>query len=181
MTNANWMTPKKFFSNNKTKLTVGQIVDPAQLGMPAHPIHGALPVLTVTEVKEDGELLTGTISCIGQGGDHKCSETVTVHAGDWFQVRRCRTCQKRVSRRNSRSRLSPEEKATREAARTQAKAERDAKKAADKAAKAEERLKAEKERLAAKAAKAEQEAQAKIAALEAKTKGTETVAKVANA
>lgn len=178
MTNANWMTPKKFFAGKKMALTVGQVIDPTQLGMPAHPVHGPLPTLTVTQVKEDGELLAGTISCVGQGGDHKCSETVTVHAGDWFQVRRCRTCQKRVSRRNSRSRLSPEEKAAREAERTQAKAERDAKKAAEKAAKAEERLKAEKERLAAKAAKAEQEAQAKIAALEAQAK---TPAKAANA
>lgn len=168
-----WMPPKAALKHLGIKVEVGMVLDPEKLGLPAHPIHGKLPVLTVTEVDEKG-LVAGLIRCASLG-EEACTEDeghgpgiVEVHAGDWFQVRRCSRHQKRMQRRKARKTLSPEVKAEREAARKAAKAERDAKKEAEKAAKAAVRL--EKEQ-AAKAAKAEKlKAEAEAAAKQAEEK-----------
>jgi flagellar biosynthesis GTPase FlhF len=153
-----WIKPSQFLRDNKMKVKVGDVLDPASLGMATHPTFGALPVLTVTEADEDGRLLAGTIVCAEDP-----SEVVHVKAGDWFQVRRCRTHQKRLQRKNSRSKLSPEVKEAREAERAAAKAARDQKKAEEKAAKAAKRAEEEKARIEKKLAEQKAAAEKKLA------------------
>jgi len=153
-----WVSPKSFLQGRT--LTVGEVLDPTKLGMPVHPMFGPLPILTVTEVKEDGSLLAGTAQC----GEAECKEVLEIHAGDWFQVRRCRPHQRRAARAKSSKRLNPEVKAAKEAERAKAKAERDALKAQEKAAKAAKRAQEQAEKQEAKAKALEAAAAAKVAA-----------------
>jgi hypothetical protein len=155
-----WVSPKSFLQGRK--LEVGEILDPVKLGMPVHPTFGPLPTLKVTVVKEDGSLLEGNYCCTEEG----CGELLEIHAGDWFQVRRCKTHQRRAARAKSSKRLNPEVKAVKEAERIKAKAERDAVKAQEKATKAAARAQAI-------ASKQEEKAKALEAAAAAKVKAAQ--------
>jgi hypothetical protein len=131
------------------------------LSMDFHPQYGTLPTVSVTKA-EEGRFVEGIACCI------ECETQVTIHAGDWFQKRRCPKCQKRNQRKNANPPVSEAVKAEKAAAKAalaaikagekaQAKAEKAAAKALKIQAKAEE-----------KAAKIRQEAEAKVAALSQK-------------
>jgi hypothetical protein len=141
-----FVAPAAFLKSKGIKLTVGQEVDYTAMGLAPPPLHGPVPVVTVTAVKEDGSLLTGTIHCGGL--DAPCAELVVVHAGDVFQKRRCTAHQKVFANRRHRPAVDP---AVKEA------------KAAEAKAKAELKVKAAEEKKAL-AAKAKAEAAEKKAA-----------------
>ena len=58
-TNQKKMTPKQFLLSKGIKVKVGDILNPTELGMPAHDLYGTLPVVAVTEVKDD-QFVSGT-------------------------------------------------------------------------------------------------------------------------
>ena len=130
-----YMAPSQFLRSNKIKVTAGMILDPAELGMPAHPVFGPLPVVEVVEAKDDGSVfLLGEITC-------ECGEVRTIHPGDWFQVRACETCTKKRQRKARRPVKSEAEKAEaaalREVKQAEAEIARAQKRAAEATAKAE--------------------------------------------
>ena len=121
-----YIAPSQFLRSNKINVTVGMTLDPQQLGMPAHPIFGELPVVTVLEAKADGSVfLLAEMVC-------ECGASRTIHPGDWFQVRACESCTKRRQRKSRRHTKSEEEKAA-------AQAERDLKYANDAIKRAEDK------------------------------------------
>jgi hypothetical protein len=82
-------TPAETIRKAGIKVVAGMTLDPAKLGIPAHPDHGPFPVLKVTKAKEDGKgWLEGEIDCT------KCGKGIHLHPGDWFQVRTCKDCKK---------------------------------------------------------------------------------------
>jgi Na+-translocating ferredoxin:NAD+ oxidoreductase RnfC subunit len=143
---SNWIAPSQFLRNNKIKVVAGMVLDPQELGMPAHPVFGALPVVTVIDAKDDGSVfLHGEIEC------SECGETREIEPGDWFQVRRCRTHQKKAQRKAKAVHKTEEEKL---AAKTQREAEQAVKNAEREIKRAEEK--------AAAAMKRAEDAQAKL-------------------
>ncbi len=111
---SNWMSPKLFLASKGIKVTSGMVLDPEKLGMPEHPVFGALPVATVIDAKDDGSVfLHAIIAC------SECGEERVIEPGDWFQVRRCHTHQRKAQRKAKKVAKSPEqlaeEKAKREA------------------------------------------------------------------
>lgn len=147
MTTNTWMAPSLFLRSNKITVTAGMVLDPAELGMPEHPLFGALPVVTVLEAKDDGSVfLHGTIEC------SVCGEERDIEPGDWFQVRRCRTHQKRAQRAAKAIHKTDEEKQAakeeREAKQSLANAEREIERMEKKAALALEKAEAAQARLA---------------------------------
>lgn len=175
MTTTNpFVAPAAFLKGKSIKLTVGQEIDYTALGNGPHPIHGPIPVVTVTKVKDDGSLLEGTIVC--PGDQAPCGKIVTVHAGDVFQKRRCEADQKTFARRKARPAVDPAVKAAKDeekkAKLAQKETELAAKKAEKEAAKAAEAEKKAAEKLAKaaeKAAAAEAKKAEKAAAKPGKT------------
>jgi hypothetical protein len=154
---SNWKTPKVVLAGRK--LTVGEVLVPSKVGIVAHPQYGELPTLTVTEVKVDGSLLAGTAKC------QDCNEIITIHAGDWFQKRRCAAHQRKAQRRAANPPLSAEVKALREAEKAVARAEKEAKENAAREVKAAARAAAKIAKAEAKAADLKAKAEAKAAKL----------------
>lgn len=152
----NWIAPKSYLAQNGIKITVGETLDPTQIGMPEHPLYGVLPTLVVTEIKADGSLLHGEITC-------ECGSVREIGAGDWFQVRRCEDCQKVAQRSARKPVISADEQARREAAKLAKAQAREAKQAEAKLAREAKQAEA---KLAREAKKVEQLA-AKKAKLEA--------------
>ena len=149
-----WIAPSQFLRNNKIKVTAGMILDPHELGMPEHPVFGALPVATVLVAKDDGSVfLSAVIECAD------CGEEREIGPGDWFQTRRCHTHQRKAQRKSKAVHKSDEEKEA-------AKLEREAKYAAERAereiARAEAKAKLAVEK--AQAAQAKLELMQKVAA-----------------
>lgn len=136
VTENTFVAPAAFLKGKGIKLTVGQLVDYTSLGLAPHPKHGPIPVVTVLEVRDDGSLLTGSITCA-------CDKLVTVHAGDVFQKRRCETCQKVAIRERNRVEVDPAV-AVAKAAEAKAKAELKVKVTEEKKAAAAEKKAAEK-------------------------------------
>lgn len=155
MTTTNpWMSPKLFLASKGIKITAGMVLDPEELGMPEHPIFGALPVATVIEAKDDGSVfLHATIEC------SECGETREIEPGDWFQVRRCQQHQRKAQRKAKKVAKTPEQLASE-------KAERETKQAAKtaEAQLAKAQAKVEKLQAEAKAALEKAELLAKVAA-----------------
>jgi DNA-directed RNA polymerase subunit M/transcription elongation factor TFIIS len=156
-----WVTPKQFLASRNITVAVGDVLNPETLGMPEHPQYGKLPVIEVTKA-DKGVFVEGVAAC------NDCGTQITIHAGDWFQKRRCERCQRKAQRRAANPPLSAEVKAERLQTRQAEKAERDATKAQEKAAKAEERAKKIQEKAAEKAKKIQAEAEARAAKLSGK-------------
>jgi hypothetical protein len=98
-----YIAPSQFLRQNKIVVSAGQILDPTELGMEAHPVFGTLPVVEVVEAKEDGSVfLLAEMTCA-------CGEVRQIHPGDWFQVRACETCTKKRQRKAKKDTKSPEE------------------------------------------------------------------------
>ena len=136
--NQSWIAPSQFLRQNKITVTAGMILDPQELGMPEHPLFGALPVVRVIDAKADGSVfLHGIIECA------VCGEKREIEPGDWFQVRRCRTHQKKAQRAAKAVHKTEEEKLAakqeREAKYAMESAEREIKRAEEKAAAAMKR------------------------------------------
>ena len=149
MSQMSYIAPSQFLRSNAIKVTAGQILDPAELGMEPHPTFGPLPVVEVVEAKEDGSVfLLAEFTCA-------CGEVRQIHPGDWFQVRACETCTKRRQRKAKKVTKSDEVKAAEKLA-------REAKLAEASAARATAKVEA----LQAKAVKALAEAEAKLALIE---------------
>ena len=141
-----YIAPSQFLRSKGIKVTAGQILDPDELGMEAHPTFGPLPVVEVVEAKEDGSVfLLAEFTCA-------CGEVRQIHPGDWFQVRACETCTKRRQRKAKKVVKSDEQKAAELAARETKLADAAMLRAAAKV-----------EQLKAKAEKALADAEAKVA------------------
>lgn len=141
-----YIAPSQFLRSKGIKVTAGQILDPEELGMEAHPSFGPLPVVEVIEAKEDGSVfLLASFTCA-------CGEVREIHPGDWFQVRACAACTKKAQRRAKKVVKSDEVKAQEQAAREAKLAEAAMTRAAAKV-----------EALKAKAEKALADAEAKVA------------------
>jgi hypothetical protein len=153
-----YMTPKQFLASKGLKVTEGMTLNPTDLGMPPHPQYGTLPEINVTKA-ENGVFVEGTAACID------CGTQIVIHAGDWFQKRRCEKDQKRNQRRNANPPLSEEVKAARLAERSAKKAVNDEKKALEKATKAQARAEQVRVKAEEKATKIREEAEARAAKL----------------
>jgi hypothetical protein len=128
------MSPKQFLVANKIAVTAGMVLDPEALGIPAHPIYGPLPVVTVLLAKADGStFLAGEIECAHEG----CTEKREIGPGDWFQTRMCYAHKKKAQRAAKAVHKTPEEIEA-------AKLEREAKYASDAIERAEKKLAAQK-------------------------------------
>ena len=147
-------TPKQFLASMGIKVNVGDVLNPTELGMPPHQLYGSLPVVEVTKA-DDGNLVEGIASCLD------CGTQVTIHAGDWFQKRRCEKCQKKAQRRAAHPPMTEVEKAEVLAIRESKKAIVAAKHAEEKAAKAQIRALAIQQKAEEKALKIRQEAEMK--------------------
>jgi hypothetical protein len=117
-----WVKPSDFIASKSIKVVDGSVLDPEQLGMPEHPTFGKLPVLTVLVANDDNTyFILGCIDCA-------CGVKREVHAGDWHQVRGCKTCTKTRQRAGNRAAgASPEAQLLAQLARTVKEAERKAK------------------------------------------------------
>lgn len=172
-----YMAPAALISlRNKAgrKIEVGATLDfhsGDEIAMAPHPVFGAIPLITVTQVTEDGRFSGGEFVCTSP----ECDEIVHVHPGDVFQKRRCPKCQKTHQGKAKRGIKSPEDEARvaaeKEQAKAQKEAERAAKKYEDALAKAEKTAKDAQARLD-KLMK-EKEEKAKLIADEAARQGAE--------
>jgi hypothetical protein len=143
-----WTSPMQQLKQLGVKVEAGQILNPVELGMSAHPQYGVMPTVKVLEAKADGSVfLLGEIKC-------ECGETRQIHPGDWFQVRSCLKCAKRARRGSEK--LSEAEKTARAA-------ERAAKVEQNRLVKAQTKAEAQAE----KARKTAEAAQAKVESLRA--------------
>jgi uncharacterized Zn finger protein (UPF0148 family) len=154
MTRTKQLTPKQFLNANKITVNVGDVLNPTELGMPVNMAYGPLPVVEVTEAKE-GAFVSGIASC------NECGTQIVIHAGDWFQKRRCEKCQKRAQRHAVNPPMTEEQKAAKLLEREAAKAATAAKHADEKAAKAQARAALIQQKAEEKAVKIRAEAEAK--------------------
>lgn len=156
------ITPKQFLKSKHIVVNVGDVLNPIELGMEADRKYGPLPTVNVTEAKE-GTFVAGIAGCLD------CGTQITVHAGDWFQKRRCEKCQKRAQRHAANPPLSEEEKMQRLAGREVKKLATAAKHAEEQAVKVQARAVAIQAKAEEKAVKIRAEAEAKAQKLFAKT------------
>jgi hypothetical protein len=162
MTQTKQPTPKQFLASKKIAVNVGDILNPTELQMPVNPAYGPLPVVEVTEAK-DGSFVAGIASC------NECGTQITIHAGDWFQKRRCEKCQRKAQRHAANPPMTEEQKAAKLLEREAAKAVTAAKHAEEKAAKAQARAALIQQKAEEKAVKIRAEAEAKAQKLFQKT------------
>lgn len=158
---ADYVTPKQFLQSKGIKVNVGDILNPTALGMAPNPTYGTLPTVEVTKADE-GRFIEGIACCV------ECETQVVIHAGDWFQKRRCPKCQKRAQRKAANPGLSDEAKALREANKAATAAIKAGEKAQEKAAKAVKKAETVRAKAELKAQEIRAEAEKKVAALSAK-------------
>ena len=156
-----YLTPKQFLKSRNIKVEVGDVLNPTELGMTPDQKYGSLPVVEVTKA-EEGRFIEGIAPCLD------CGTQITIHAGDWFQKRRCPKCQKKSQRKSANPGLTDEEKALREANKAATAAIKSQEKAQEKAAKAVKKAEAACAKAEEKAQKIRAAAEAKLAALSTK-------------
>ena len=161
-----YVTPKQFLASKNVKVNVGDILNPTNLGMDPHPQYGTLPTVEVTKA-EGGRFVEGIAACLD------CETQVVIHAGDWFQKRRCEKCQRRNQRKTANPPQSEEAKAAKVAEREAKKAATAVKKAEEKAQKNAEKAKMALAKAEEKAEKLRQEALAKFTQLTSGTKAAQ--------